>query len=259
MNTTVKAAEPIVKADNLWFSYNGDAVLADVSFAIDQFEFTSVVGPNGGGKTTLLKLILGLLRPNRGTIRVLGKSPEQARPKIGYVPQQFQFDYKFPVRVIDVVLMGRLTGWRGLFSREDRRVALRALEQVELSDLGRRHIAELSGGQRQRVLIARALATEPLLLLLDEPTAHIDMAAQQEFYTFIERLKEQLTILMVTHDVAFVAPFVKSVLCVNRSVVMHPTVAITPEVINNLYGETMRFVSHGHTLGPHPNGEVHHE
>ena len=259
MDKTDKAVDLIVNAENLWFSYNGDPVLANVSFTINQFEFTSVVGPNGGGKTTLLKLILGLLKPDRGTIRVLGKSPEQARPKIGYVPQQFQFDHKFPIRVIDVVLMGRLTGWRGLYSRQDRRVALRALEQVELSEFSRRHIAELSGGQRQRVLIARALATEPLLLLLDEPTAHIDMAAQQEFYTFIERLKEQLTILMVTHDVAFVAPFVKSVLCVNRNVVMHPTVAITPEVINNLYGETMRFVSHGHTVGSQPSGEAHHD
>jgi zinc transport system ATP-binding protein len=243
--------EPVITANDLWFSYGGDPTLQDVCISVAPLDFISIVGPNGGGKTTLLKLILGLLTPNRGEISVLGMSPVQARPKIGYVPQQFQFDYKFPVRVIDVVLMGRLSAFKGLYSKQDRLVAMRALDQVELANYSRRHISELSGGQRQRALIARALATEPKLLLLDEPTAHIDMAAQQDFYKFIERLKEQLTILMVTHDVAFVAPFVKSVLCVNRKVVMHPTQAITPEVIGELYGEAMRFVSHGQLLSPH--------
>lgn len=253
---SMKTFESIITMGDVSFRYDGATVLEKVSFAVDPMTFISVVGPNGGGKTTLLKLILGLIRPEHGVVKVLGISPEKARPQVGYVPQHFQFDQKFPMRVLDVVLMGRLSGnLRGLFGKADHAAAHLALETVELGHLARRPFASLSGGQRQRVLIARALATDPKLLLLDEPTAHIDMSSQQEFYSLVERLSACLTIMMVTHDVTFVAPFVRSVLCVNRRVVMHPTREISADVIREMYGEAMRYVSHAEITSPNTRGK----
>ena len=253
-------ADPAIDIAGLSFAYNGSPALADVTVNIDRLDFVSVVGPNGGGKTTLLKLIIGLLKPDRGTVRVLGRSPSEARSRIGYVSQQFNFDLLFPIRVIDVVLMGRLTGslGSGHYRAGDREAAERALKEVALADLSRRHFSELSGGQRQRVLIARALATDPELLLLDEPTAHVDMAAQKDLMEFLHRLNDRLTIIMVTHDVAFVSAYVKSVLCVNLGVVKHPTRDITGEIISNLYGGHVRYVSHDQASDSRRGMDGHH-
>jgi zinc transport system ATP-binding protein len=249
---TEPTAGPVIEIENLSFSYNGAPVLENVTVRIDRFDYVSAVGPNGGGKTTLLKLILGLLKPNRGTIRVLGRSPEQARSRIGYVPQYFQFDSQFPIRVLDVVLMGRLhgSGQIGRYRRSDREAAVQALGEVGLPDVGHRPFSELSGGQRQRILIARALATHPELLLLDEPTAHIDAAAQEELVRFLHDLNQRLTVIMVTHDVGFISSYVKSVMCVNRRVVMHPTQEITGAIICELYGADVRHIDHRHTKPP---------
>jgi zinc transport system ATP-binding protein len=250
---TPTSDEAVVRFENVTFSYNSAPALENVSFTIQPLDFVSAVGPNGGGKTTLLKLMLGLVRPQKGTVRVFGKSPEAARRRIGYVSQQFEFDAMFPIRVIDVVLMGRLTGslLGSRYRQADRKAAVKALHEVDLSDLRDRHISELSGGQRQRVLIARALATEPELLLLDEPTAHVDVAAQDELFNFLHQLNQRLTVLIVTHDVAYVSSYVKSVLCVNRNnVVMHPTKEITGELICELYGGDVRHISHQHIHKP---------
>jgi zinc transport system ATP-binding protein len=245
--------ETIVQFENVAFSYNGAPVLEDVSFGVERLDFVSAVGPNGGGKTTLLKLMLGLVKPDRGHIRIFGRHPEDVRRRIGYVSQQFQFDALFPIRVMDVVLMGRLHGSSflgGRYSKKDRATAMRVLEEVDLAALSQRHISELSGGQRQRILIARALATEPEMLLLDEPTAHVDVAAQEELFAFLHQLNERLTVIIVTHDVAYVSSYVKSVLCINRSVVMHPTKEITGEMICELYGGDVRHISHNHIENP---------
>ena len=166
---------PPVEVDHVSLSLGGEIVLDDVSLRVEADDYLALLGPNGGGKSTLLKLILGLLRPDRGAIRVFGESPRRARGQVGYVPQHVRFDLDFPIRVRDVVLMGRLAAHRwGRFGSADRRAALEALERVEMQDLADRAIGTLSGGQLQRVLIARALVQRPRLLLLDEPTASLD-------------------------------------------------------------------------------------
>ncbi|MEZ5357345.1 MAG: ABC transporter ATP-binding protein [Candidatus Zixiibacteriota bacterium] len=255
MSETINKSESVVVIENLSFSYNGYPVLTDVTAHINCCDFVSIVGPNGGGKTTLLKLILGLLPPSKGKITVLNTTPERARPKVGYVPQHFHFDAQFPITVREVVLMGRLGNLStlGKFKTHDKEIAERVLKEVELSDLAWRPFSDLSGGQRQRVLIARALATEPKMLLLDEPTAHVDIAAQKDLYEFLEKLNELLTIVMVTHDIGFVAPFINSVLCVNKKVAMHPTRQITGKIISELYGNDVQFISHDTSACPHPN------
>jgi zinc transport system ATP-binding protein len=245
---TAQTDKIIVGFNDVSFSYNSVPVLENVNFNIDRLDFVSVVGPNGGGKTTLLKLMLGLAKPRTGKVRIFGTSPESARSRIGYVSQHFEFDALFPIRVIDIVLMGRLNQslWKGRYSQSDRKAAIKALKEVQLGDYRYRHISELSGGQRQRVLIARALATEPELLLLDEPMAHVDVAAQEELFEFLHQLNKRLTVIIVTHDIAYVSSYVKSVLCVNRKVVMHPTREITGEIICELYGGEVRHISHSH-------------
>lgn len=249
-----KKPSAIVVRD-LWFSYDGHPVLEDVNLSIPQGDFVSVIGPNGGGKTTLLKLMLGLLKPARGEVRVFGATPEEARPRIGYMPQQTQLDPQFPATVMDVALMGRLGHGRpfGLYSKKDKRVVTKALEQVSLDGLMKKPFASISGGQRQRLFIARALACEPELLLLDEPTANLDLAMEGDLYELLQTLNQRLTIVMVSHDIGFVSEVVKSVMCVKRKVLMHPTSAITGEIINEIYGSPMKMVRHNgqETCGCH--------
>ena len=193
-----------------------------MSFDIYPLDLVSLIGPNGGGKTTLFRLLLGLLKPNRGTIRVFGEPPERVRTRMGYVPQHTSFDPRFPISVRDMVAMGRLTGRStGPYRADDREAAGQALDEVGLAELADRSFADLSGGQRQRILIARALASGPELLLLDEPTANVDRAAEARLYELLGELNRRLTILMASHDVGFVTKFVKQCLCVNRSAVSY--------------------------------------
>jgi zinc transport system ATP-binding protein len=238
--------EPIIKVEDLRFSYDGAAVLEDVNLAIGQGDFVCLVGPNGGGKTTLLRLILGLLTPSHGRVTVFGGRPELARGRIGYMPQHTQVDPRFPVSVADVVLMGRLGRAEtvGPYRAPQRQAAWRALQEVGLYEQRRRPFGALSGGQRQRVLIARALAVEPELLLLDEPTASLDAHAEHELYALLRRLNERMTLALVSHDLGFVSEFVKSVICVRRTVVVHPTSDITGELIKEIYGGDVRMVRH---------------
>lgn len=249
MSTVMNADDtPAVVCERLSFTYGGPLVLQDVDLTIAQREFVSVVGPNGGGKTTLLKLMLGLLQPARGGVRVFGRAPLEVRRRIGYVPQHVQFDLHFPVTVTDVVLMGRLGTGLGIgpTRRADRQAAQTALAEVGLADFHRRPLTTLSGGQRQRVLIARALASEPDLLLLDEPTANLDLLVQGDFFELLHRLNERLTILLVSHDVGFVSQHVKKVVCVSRSVDVHATGALDGRIISELYGGPVRVVHHRH-------------
>lgn len=247
--SATRTAPPALEAERLCFRYDGLPVLEDVNLTIEPLDFAGVVGPNGGGKTTLLKLALGLLQPTSGSIRLLGDLPEVTRQRVGYVPQGFQFDARFPVTVREVVLMGRLGGrpQLGPFRRPERRAADRALERVGLGGLGGRPFAELSGGQRQRVLVARALATEPEMLMLDEPTANVDPAVEREIYDLLRDLNESMTIILVCHDLSFVSKLVKRVVCVRCRVTIHPTFDIsevTGETLERMFGSDVRLVQH---------------
>lgn len=244
-----------IRLEGVSFSYGPTPVLSDVSFTVQRGEFASIVGPNGGGKTTLLKLLLGLEKPKSGSISVLGATPTQARRRIGYMPQHLRFDPLFPVSVRDVVLMGRLAPGRFWYSREDKRLAAEALAQVGLEDRQDLSFADLSGGQRQRALIARALAVQPEILLLDEPTAMVDVAAADNLVTRLREINKRCTIVVVSHDLGFVSQIVDSVVCVNRTVAHHPTSSLTGDTVKELYGTDVRMIHHDHRCTEH--GHVH--
>jgi len=196
-----------------------------------------MIGPNGGGKTTLIKLMLGLLESDAGMVRILGRSPKSASHRIGYVPQDVHIKKNFPVSALDVVLMGRLKPGRGWSrpTRDDRLAASAALEQVEMDRFSDHRIGTLSGGQKQRVFVARALVTEPQLLLLDEPTASIDTRGQGEFYKLLKKLNQSLTIIIVSHDLMVISGYVKSVACVNQRLHYHGHAELTGEMIEMMY------------------------
>jgi len=240
--------KPVIELEKVSFSYDGLPVLEDVSLTVHEHDFLSIVGPNAGGKTTLLKLIMGLIRPTSGTVRVFGQRPPKVRSRIGYMPQHASLDPLFPVNVMDVVLMGRLGHGKrfGIYGLADREAAAEAIQKVELYDIRRRSFSALSGGQRQRVLIARALVSDPELLLLDEPTSNVDAAVETELFEILDQLNQKMTVAVVTHDLGFVSCYVKSVACVNRRVVVHPISEITGEMINEIYGTDVHMVRHDH-------------
>jgi zinc transport system ATP-binding protein len=213
---------PVIELENVSFAYPGNLVLRDVSFQVYPGEFIGMIGPNGGGKTTLLKLILGFLKPLKGTVKVFGEvagsSPTLNR--LAYVPQAIRFDRDFPISVEEVVLSGLISHlpWHGRFHTADRIAAQEALEKIGLPHLAKASFGTLSGGQAQRVLIARALVSNPQLLLLDEPTASVDSQAEADIYALLNWLKGQMTILMVTHDLRAAIEQVGRILCVQGSV-----------------------------------------
>jgi zinc transport system ATP-binding protein len=236
-----------VVVENVSFAFNRIPILEKVDLVVDRGEFVTIVGPNGGGKTTLLRLLLGLLHPNKGKIRVLGDRPEKSRLRIGYMPQHVFLDKKFPVTVLDVVLLGRLGGRiGGRYTQEDLGMARRALEEVQLAHLAGTLFSEISGGQRQRALIARALCTDPALLLLDEPTANIDPEVEQSLLEILQDLNQRMTIVMVSHDIGFVSQVVERVVCVNRRVLIHPTSEINGTLIKDIYGGDYCIIRHDH-------------
>lgn len=214
--------EPVIQVRDLSFSYGSTPVLSEVNMNVTAGDFVGMIGPNGGGKTTLLKLLLGFLKPRQGTIAILGQPPKHAAGHIGYVPQRLPFDRQFPISVIEVVLTGRLSRlpWYGLYSTRDREAAYEALARVHLADFAKRPFGTLSGGQAQRALIARAIVSEPKLLFLDEPTSSVDAKSQTDIYHILQTLRHEMTILMVTHDLNAVVEQVGTVLCVQGQV--HP-------------------------------------
>lgn len=239
------------------FGYgDGPDVVENVDLEIGSHELIGLIGPNGGGKSTLLKLAAGLLKPRKGKVRVFGRAPQEARDEIGYVPQFAHFSREFPITVAQAVLLGRLGGGFALrWSAADRAAAARAIDETELGTLADRPLSALSGGELQRVLIARALAAEPRLLLLDEPTSNLDQRAEEDIFALLARLNDRMAIVLVSHDVGFVTDFVQRVACISRTLICHGTSEVTGEVINELYGHPVRAVHHAHHHHEAPRGE----
>ncbi len=239
------SSKDIISFENVSFSYSKIPVLENVNFKIKEFASACIIGPNGGGKSTLLKLILGLLKPVVGKVKVYNSSPGKVRSKIGYMPQYTSVDSLFPITVMGVVLMGRIEKHLcGPYSKNDKEIAYRTLKLLRLEGVINNNFASLSGGQRQRVLIARALVSEPDLLLLDEPTVNVDPGVEEDFLEILESLSKQVTILTVSHDLGFVSKQFKNVLCVNKTVIKHPTSELTGSMISQIYDKKIRIVHH---------------
>ncbi len=238
-------------------SMRGHSVLEDVNFSLEQGGFLGLIGPNGGGKSVLLKTLVGLISPQSGSIKLFGESLDRAVSMVGYVPQFAKFDLGFPVSVLEVVLMGRLKpGFSGLgYSAADRAKAETALRRVEMLDFASRQIGMLSGGQLQRVLIARALCSEPKLLLLDEPTASLDQKVGPSFYDLLSDLSKELTVVLVSHDVGVISQHVKTVACLNRKLHYHGTKELSSSVIEEVYGCPVELIAHGHAHRVLPSHE----
>ena len=243
----------VIKICDLDFSYGGPTILENIQLDIEEKEFVGMVGPNGSGKTTLLKIILGLLKPDKGSVEILGKPPHQSVKEIGYMPQFTPFSRNFPITVEETVLMGRLgkTSKIGLFGKADKELAAESMEAVEVINLRNRPIGSLSGGQLQRVLIARALTCNPEILILDEPTANVDMKVEKDIFDLLKKLNEKITIIVVTHDIGFISQYITKVACINRTLICHPTSQLTGETIEKLYGTHVHMVHHHHEEGNH--------
>ena len=239
---------PAISIHNLNFAYAGTPVLENIQLDVAEGDFIGIVGPNGGGKSTLLKLMLGLLQPESGELRIFGQTPRRSVERIGYVPQYANFAKDFPISVWETVLLGRLTPrrWFGGHSQKDKRLAEQALRETEIWELRARPIGALSGGQLQRVLIARALASQPDILLLDEPTASVDVRAEKTIFELLRHLNQRMTIIVVSHDVGFISDYVNRVACLNRKLVCHAVDQLDPHELEHLYGKHVHQLTHSH-------------
>lgn len=248
---------PVFELEHVSYGYDARLAIEDATFSVGEGGFISIIGPNGGGKSTLLKLLLGLLTPQKGTIRVFGEKPRRGRDRIGYMPQFHRVDAQFPITVEEVVRLGLLSrktrlGWP---RRGDHEAVARALETVGCPQLEKEPFAQLSGGQRQLVLIARALVSHPRLLLLDEPTANLDPAVEGSFHDLLRRLAEEITICLVSHDVGLVTEQTEHVICVNRKVELHPAHAVSGDFVAAMFGsDHARLVDHSHGIEGHEHG-----
>ncbi len=240
------AETPAVRLEGVTFGYRpGDPVLVDLDLTVERGDFMALIGPNGGGKTTLVRMVLGFLEPWSGSVRVLGGSPRRARERMGYVPQ-LQSAESFPVTALDVVLMGRLreSGLLGPYGAADREAAMAALEEMGMQRSAHRPMEVLSGGQRQRVMIARALVGRPELLLLDEPVASVDTETEESFFNRLAELNESMTIVLVTHDIGAVSSWVKTIACLNRRLYSHAE-TLERGAVERAYGCPFELVTHG--------------
>ncbi len=237
-----------IELNNISAGYENDAVIENINCNIYDGDFFGIIGPNGGGKSTLLKIILGLLDPIKGNVKLYGEPPKIGRKNIGYVPQYSEYDKHYPISVGDVVLMGRrsVRGIHPIYSSDDKKATDDALKKVSMLEYKKRHISELSGGQRQRVFIARALVSNPKILLLDEPTASIDKDLQINFYNLLKELNKNVTILLVTHDIGVISSYVTRVACLNRFMFIHDDEKmISREMLEKTYSCPVDLIAHG--------------
>lgn len=248
-------SENLIEIDNVSFAYAKELILKDIKFAVHRGDYLGIVGPNGGGKTTLLKIILGLLTPTSGQVRLFGQPSHhfKLRSKIGYVPQNIATtERQFPATIEEIVTMGRYAhvGMLRRLQLADRTIITRSLEQVGMSSYRQQLIGDLSGGQQQRVFIARALAAEPEILLLDEPTAGVDAHHQEQFYALLRELNLSLnlTLVLVSHDLDVIAKETTELACINQTVTYHgpPTEFVGSDLVAEVYGSRVQRIKHHH-------------
>ncbi|MGM0445595.1 MAG: metal ABC transporter ATP-binding protein [Bacillota bacterium] len=252
--------DAVIEIKNLYVSYNDIPVLENINITVYRKQFLAIIGPNGGGKTTLLKVILGIIKPNKGKIKINNLNIDQGRKLVGYVPQISDFNRRFPINVQDVVLMGRLSDQKGLFhnySKNDYKAAEDIMKQLDILNLKGRQIGKLSGGQIQRVLIGRALASSPEILLLDEPTASLDAESRNNIYNILKELNDEITVLVVTHDLTAVSSYFDSIACLNKNMHYHGDKKLSKDDIDKVYGCPVDLIAHGiphRVLGEHEGG-----
>ncbi len=237
-----------IKIEDLDVYYGDLCVLSKINLEVKKDEFLGIIGPNGGGKTTLLKVILGLLGPSAGSVRIFGRLPCQMKGQIGYVPQFSKFNRHFPVSVEEVVLMGRLSGQTGTFysySQRDKEAAAFFMKRMDVYNLKTRQIGKLSVGQLQRILIARALVANPKILLLDEPTASVDAISKNEIYSLLKELNKDIPIVLVTHDIGVISSYIGKIACLNRELHYHGETKISENILQHLYGCPVELIAHG--------------
>jgi zinc transport system ATP-binding protein len=214
--------EMILDIKELSYTYDKDMVLDNINLQVFKNNFLAIIGPNGGGKSTLLKLILGLLKPKKGMIKLFNTSIKESISKIGYVPQNTNINTNFPIKVLDVVKMGHISKNKSFISsKEEVLCAMGALNKVSMQDFANTKIGSLSGGQRQRVMIARALCANPELLILDEPTASIDVTGQKQIYELLQELNKTISIIVVSHDISVILSYATKVAHINKQLVFH--------------------------------------
>lgn len=248
-------SETLIEVRDVWVTMRGHTVLEAVNLSIYPDDFFAIIGPNGGGKTTLLRVILGLLRPCRGEVRFRG-----GMSSLGYVPQFRTFDFDYPITVREMVISGRLGRISRLprrYGSLDRERADEALETMGISDLADRQIRDLSGGEQQRAIIARALVGEPNVLLLDEPTVYVDTPTTLQFYEILDQLRERMAIVLVTHDIGVIPDRITRVACLNRRLYTHDSAEITPDMLEAAYHCPVDLIAHGvpHRVFPDHAGE----
>ena len=237
--------ETVIKFKDISFKYDSAFVLNNISFKINKNDFIGLIGPNGGGKTTILKLMLGLLKPVTGSIEIFNLSPQKARSKIGYLPQYSKLDDTFPITVEEVVAMGLFKNFSLFPFIKNKKEIKDALKKVSMDDLARRQYGSLSGGQKQRCLIARALVSNPEILLLDEPTSSVDSHVEQDIYELLKELNKNMTIILVSHDLGFVSKYIKRVFCINKNIACHKADEVSiSEIINDAYEGKVSMISH---------------
>lgn len=236
----------VIELKDINFSYPTQEVLKSINIEVKQNDFMAILGPNGGGKTTLLQLILGFEDPQSGTVKILGKSAKQARAEIGYVPQYGNFDRDFPMRVDELVMMSglnrsSLTPW---YSKAAKKRAKEMLEIMKIDHLSNRRLNELSGGQKQRALISRALFSDPKILILDEPTASVDSSIEQDIYDTLRQLNVDKTIILVSHDISFISKYVNKVTCLNLCSCTHTVKELGDKSLLEVYNGAVHSLHH---------------
>ncbi len=245
--------EPLIQINNLTVGYNGEPVLSGVSLEVYENDFIGVIGPNGGGKTTLLKAILGLLKPMKGKINFRKDINHRKKP-IGYLPQVKHIDKNFPITVFEVVRSGSIMKSQvKISSSEISRKTEQLLSEMGIDNIRDKAIGELSGGQMQRVFLCRALISDPKILILDEPDTFVDNRFEGELYQKLKQLNEKMAIVLVSHDMGTISSYVKTIACVNGKLHYHQSNVISQEQLDN-YNCPIQIISHGeiaHTILKH--------